>query len=67
MTIKFSPMLSGVTLDQIQELELVFAVLTEDGWKIPRWLDEWKDNVTEQLFMNIPKENNNEAAHISRM
>lgn len=31
-------LLTGMTLEQVEKLEEMFAVLTEQGWAIPAWL-----------------------------
>lgn len=38
----------GIKVEQLDDLEATFAVLTEDGWKIPDWLVELTQSILER-------------------
>lgn len=38
--------LTSITLEQVEVLEGIFAVLTEQGWIIPAWLIHLREVVT---------------------
>lgn len=31
-------LITGMTLEQVEKLEEIFAILTPEGWAIPEWL-----------------------------
>jgi hypothetical protein len=49
-------LLTGITLEQIENLQQIFSVLTPEGWAIPEWLVHLEDTVLGTQSEIIPNE-----------
>lgn len=44
------------TVKQVERLEEVFASLTEQGWKIPMWVEVMKSTVREKVKAGLAQD-----------
>ncbi len=43
-------LLTSITQEQVDDLDYIFATLTEDGWVIPDWLVYLRDQVCKRDY-----------------
>jgi hypothetical protein len=46
-------LLTSIKLKDIEDLEQIHAILTMDGWFIPKWLQYLKEEVVKNIERNL--------------